>query len=417
MTISQQQDAGSQAGQTPQRKMKVAVAGLGSGARQVIAAMEQAPFLELVAAADVRQEALDAFEERFHGRVYGSVEELCQDPEVEVVWVSTPNQFHCEHTLTATRYGKNVVVEKPMALSLEEAQQMVDSAEANNVKLLCGHTASLMAAYQAMRDVVRSGELGKLCAVNVWSYTDWIYRPRMPQELDLSLGGGVPYRQGPHQVDTVRLLGGGMVRSVRAMTGQWVPERPAPGYYCAYIEFEDGAPATIVHNGYGYFSTYELVPWVGGGHLGYSGRDARNALRSGQVDDGQAKNFVRFGTQPQPGAGSGLSDGGSSQERPTHTGFQGDLGIVVVSCENGDIRQSPNGLWIYDDDGQREVPVEGLHDERMAELNEMYEAIIQDRPVRHDGRWGMATLEVVLAMMQSGRERREIMMSHQCPAY
>ena len=53
----------------------------------------------------------------------------------------------------------------------------------------------------------------------------------------------------------------------------------------------------------------------------------------------------------------------------------------------------------------------------MAELYEMYEAIIQDRPVRHDGRWGMATLEVVLAIMQSGRERREIMMSHQSPAY
>ena len=413
MTTSQQQDAGAQTGQTPQRKMKVAVAGLGSGARQVVAAMENANFLELVAAADVRQEALDAFQSRFEGRTYDSVEKLCQDPEVEVIWVSTPNQFHCEHTITAAEHGKHVVVEKPMALNLDQARQMVEAAEKNNVKLLCGHTASLMAAYQAMRGIVRSGELGPLRAVNVWSYTDWIFRPRMPQELDLSLGGGVPYRQGPHQVDTVRLLGGGMVRSVRAMTGQWEPQRPVPGYYSAFIEFEDGTPATIVHNGYGYFSTYEFVPWA------QTGRPLtdptlvarRNAMRKGEYDDASEKNSVRFGTE-QSSSGDGASSTGGG-----HTGFQGDLGIVIVSCQDGDIRQSPDGLWVYDNNGQRDVEVEGLHDERMAELYEMYQAIMQDRPVRHDGRWGMATLEVVLAIMQSGRERREIMMSHQSPGY
>lgn len=418
MTTSQEQDAGARTGGTPQRKMKVAIAGLGSGARQVVTAMEQAPFLELVAAADVRKEALDAFQARFHGRVYDSVDKLCADPEVEVVWVSTPNQFHCEHTVTATQHGKHVVVEKPMALNLEEAQQMVDSAEKNNVRLLCGHTASLMAAYQAMRGIVRSGELGELRALQVLSYTDWIFRPRMPQELDLSLGGGVVYRQGPHQVDTVRLLGGGLVRSVRAMTGQWVPERPAPGYYCAYIEFENGTPATIVHNGYGYFSTAEFVPWVPEGRSqGDQALARRRAMRQGQFDDGTAKGSVRFGSGEQAATAPGQSGEVAAQPRPMPSGFQGDLGIVLVSCQQGDVRQSPNGLWIYDDDGQREVPVEGLHDERMAELNEMYEAVIQDRPVRHDGRWGMATLEVVLAIMQSGRERREIMMSHQCPAY
>ena len=90
---------------------------------------------------------------------------------------------------------------------------------------------------------------------------------------------------------------------------------------------------------------------------------------------------------------------------------------MVVSCARGDVRQSPNGLWVYDDDGQREVPVEGLHDERMAELDEMYQALTTARPVRHDGRWGTATLEVVLAIMQSAHEHREIMLSHQCDAY
>src|SRR5579871_1813001 len=219
--------------------------------------MEHSPHIELMAAADIRPEALAAFQQRYGGRAYDSVEKLCQDPDVEVIWVSTPNQYHCEHTIMAANHGKHVVAEKPMALTIEEAARMVEAAEKNHIRLLCGHTASLMAAYQAMRDTVESGELGKVCAINVWSYTDWMFRPRMPQEVDLSTGGGVPYRQGPHQVDTVRMIGGGRVRSVRATTGQWFPGRRVPGYYSAFLDFEEGHAATIVHNGYGYFSTLE----------------------------------------------------------------------------------------------------------------------------------------------------------------
>ena len=123
------------------------------------------------------------------------------------------------------------------------------------------------------------------------------------------------------------------------------------------------------------------------------------------------KNDVRLGGAREVGAGE---EGG----RPMGArGFQGDLGIVVVSCERGDVRQSPNGLWVYDDDGQWEVSVEGIHDERMAELDEMYQALTTGRPVRHDGRWGTATLEVVLAIRQSALEHREIFLSHQCEAY
>ena len=53
----------------------------------------------------------------------------------------------------------------------------------------------------------------------------------------------------------------------------------------------------------------------------------------------------------------------------------------------------------------------------MAELDEMYAAILENRPVKHDGRWGMATLEVILAMMESSKEGKEIRLAHQCPAW
>src|SRR5207244_4257316 len=95
---------------------------------------------------------------------------------------------------------------------------------------------------------------------------------------------------------------------------------------------------------------------------------------------------------------------------------QAHFGLTVVSCEHGDIRQSLHGLYVYGDAEKWEVPVEDTLRGRAAELEELYGAVIEHRPVFHDGRWGIATLEVVLGIMQSARERKEVYMSHQVPS-
>jgi phthalate 4,5-cis-dihydrodiol dehydrogenase len=73
------------------------------------------------------------------------------------------------------------------------------------------------------------------------------------------------------------------------------------------------------------------------------------------------------------------------------------------------------GVTVYDDEGQRqiEVPV-GRHLSGYA-FEEMYDALVNQKPVIRDGRWGKATLEVQLAMVRSAQERREIQLKHQCP--
>ncbi|HEY7061597.1 MAG TPA: Gfo/Idh/MocA family oxidoreductase [Chloroflexota bacterium] len=398
--------------QAPARTLKVAIAGLGVASTQILPAMEKMPGIALIAGADPRPDARAAFEARYGGRTFDSIDTLCADPEVEAVWISTPNQFHCEHVITAARAGKHMVIEKPMALSIEECARMVAEVERHSVKLLCGHTQSFNPAIRAMRQVVKSGQLGPLRALQTWMYTDWMLRPRMPQELDLALGGGVVYRQGPHQIDTIRLLGGGLVRSVRAMTGQWMPERPAPGYYSAFLEFEDGTPATVVYNGYGYFDTSELTWNVGERHYTPEERvQVRRNLRAGARDEVQAKEAMRFGGQGE----GGWAHGAASDRRQLLPGGGSMFGLTLATCERGDVRQSATGLLIYGDDGQTEMPVVGRSASRNSELQELYDAVTQDRPVYHDGRWGMATLEVCLAIMQSARERREIMLSHQSP--
>jgi phthalate 4,5-cis-dihydrodiol dehydrogenase len=298
-----------------------------------------------------------------------------------------------------------------MALTVEDCERMCLAAERNGVRLLCGQTYSMSPDIQAMWTIARSGELGRLIAINSWLHTDWLLKPRVAEEIDEAFGGGVVYRHAPHLIDTVRLLGGGRVRSVRAMVGRWMPERPCPGNFSAYLEFDDGTPATIAYNGYGYFDTSELT-W-GIGNRMYSDEErvsVRRALRHGEINNEIAKEGMRFGAGARDATSRGSGHKGAVGTR-AHIGW---FGITVASFERGDIRQSPNGVFVYDDAGRREVPVSGGRGTGLLEMKEMHEALTQDKPITHDGRWAMATLEVGNAIVQSANERREIMLVHQC---
>jgi phthalate 4,5-cis-dihydrodiol dehydrogenase len=89
------------------------------------------------------------------------------------------------------------------------------------------------------------------------------------------------------------------------------------------------------------------------------------------------------------------------------------FGVTVASFEHGDMRQSPNGLYLYTDEGRQEVLFERGQNHGLVEMKELYEAVVEGKPLVHDGRWAMATLEVGNAMVQSSSERREILLNRQ----
>ena len=395
------------------RALKIGMIGIGVGGAEILPAMEAMETIDLVAGADIVPETLERFKGRYpEAKTYSSAEALCQDPDVEAVWVSSPNRFHAEHTILAANHGKHVVVEKPMAINLAQAEQMCEAAEKNGVKLLAGHTRAFTLPIRAMRRVIERGTYGQLQALNIWSYSDWMLRPRTADELDLAQGGGIPYRQGPHQVDTVRLLGGGLLRSVRAQVGQWFAPRPIPGYYAAFMEFESGLPATIVHNGYGYFLGAELVPW-GKDRQRYTAEERariRTELRGGTRQEGTEKQALRIGGQQERQI--------FRREEP-EPWVPEDMGLAIASLERADLRQSAEGVYVHSDAGKHDFPIVAGRPmgvaQRRAELEELYAAVVGGQRLWPDGRWGLATLEVCLAMMDSARERREILLSHQVP--
>ena len=389
--------------------LRLGIAGLGVASTQILPPLAKLRFIKITAAADARSDAVAKFRQTYDGEGYSTVEDLCRSANVDAVYIATPNALHAEHAITAAKHGKHIIVEKPMAMTLAECDAMNEAAEKHGVKLLCGHTHSFDPPIRKIREIVRSGALGNVCMINTWNYNEFMYRPRMKHELAMSRG--VVLNQGPHHVDIVRLIGGGLVRSVRAMTGVWDKARQWEGSYTCYLEFQDGTPATLVYSGYGFFDTAELFSWVGeGGQYRDPKTNLNVRMRLREVrspeEEEQLKESMRFGDKRE-GEFSHVWSG--ERKQPF-------FGLTMVSCEKGDIRQTPDGLRIYGESEQREITLPAGSRGREAEVEELFNAVAHKKPVFHDGRWGAATLEVCLAMLESAEKRQEIVLSHQVPS-
>jgi phthalate 4,5-cis-dihydrodiol dehydrogenase len=386
-----------------QRRLRLGVAGLGRGFMMMLPTFAGHPRTQIVAAADPRAEARAQFTRDFGGATYDTVTALCADPAVDAIYLGTPHQFHAEHVVAAAAHRKHILVEKPMALTLAECATMIDAAKAAGVQLIVGHSHSFDAPYQRARELIASGAYGRahmICALN---YTDFLYRPRRPEELDTAQGGGAVYSQAAHQVDVVRLLAGGDVRTVRAMTGAWDPARPTEGAYSALLTFADGAFASLTYSGYAHFDSDEFCGWIG--ETGQRKDPARYCVARALTghplsrdDEAALKSHRGYG---------------SVKEAPAAPTGHNHFGLVIVSCERADLRPVPDGVVVYADEAARFEAVAPPTIPRAEVLDELCDAVDGVRPAFHTGQWGQATLEVCLAILASARDGREIALNHQ----
>ena len=392
-----------------ERKLGIGAIGLGRAFTFMRPAFAASPQIALVAAADPRPEAQKRFVEEFGGKAYASVDEMLRDTRVEAVYIATPHQFHAENAIAAAKAGKHVLVEKPMAVSIADCTAMIDAARRNNVHIVVGHSHSFNAPVLRARALIAGGTLGAVRMMTALNYTDYMYRPRRPEEMDTAQGGGVVFSQGAHQIDIVRLLGGGMLESVRAATGSWDPARPTEGAYAALLSFTGGAFATASYEGYGRFDTDEFMDWIGEmgtpkdrSRYGAARRALAGADAAREADLKAARNYggATYAGLPAPAANR------------VHQHF----GVMLVSCEHADLRLTPQGVMVYGDDAPQLEPVDVPAIPRAEVIDELHAAVIQGKPPLHDGAWARATLEVCLAILQSAREKRDVTLVHQTAA-
>ena len=403
---------------TTQGKLGLGFVGLGGAAVNMMPAIKRSAF-EIVAAADIDGGIRSLFEADFPGaRAYGDVEALCADPRVDLVYIGTPTRLHSDHARAALERGKHVLIEKPMAVTLDDAEAMIRTAERNGVLLGVNVKHSFEPRIQKLRELTTSGELGALRMIQNWRYVDWLYQPRTSEELTPGWGNGLLWRQGPHQFDIIRTLGGGMLRSLRAMTGVWDPARKVPGAYSAYFEFDNGVFGTATCCAYEHFDSRALVsgfdpadPFADAGRYGRARRDLNT--HDAAWENVQAAS-ERYGggrkTKARP-KDAGVKDGAAKKPSPAPGWLMS--GPLIVSFDRADVRLSPKGLMVDGDDKQWEIEVTG--DGRDHRLASFHDAITRGTPLMADGRWGKATQEMLVAAQQSAEQRQEIRLTQQVP--
>lgn len=380
--------------------IRVGVVGLGRGFTLTAPSALKSQLVEFVAAAAPRDESQKAFRSVFQGRAYSSYDQLLADPSVEAIHVATPHQLHAEMTVAAAEAGKHVLVEKPIAISLADAERMTQACEANQVALIVGPAHSFDAQVLTARQVIDSERFGRVLAINTLNYTDFMYRPRRDEELRTVDGGGVLFSQGAHQFDIVRLLAGAPASEVYASTGHWDRDRDTEISYQAMIRFANGAVAQCTYSGFARFDSDELMGWVG--ETGYV-KDPQNygSSRKALVDltrdqERSAKRRRTFGASELKAAA------------PNNEHF----GPLIIQCEHADLKIEPHQISVYTDYEKEVVPVPLVTSPREPVFKALYEAIrLGTHPVQ-SGRWCLGTLEICHAVIESAEKGKPVHLNH-----
>lgn len=206
-------------------------------------AINKARNSRLVAVMSRDLERAKAFAAR-HGarRAYDSLEAVLADPDVQAVYIASPNYLHAEQTVAAVRAGKHVLCEKPMALTIEDGQRMVAAAREAGVKLGVAFHCRHHPAHREARDVVRSGALGEIvyttaawAALALGPRPEWWSKPEQ-------VGGGAIMGTGVHVLDLLRFVLGREVVEVFA----YQDSPPIELTDSVLLKFEDGSTAHVL---------------------------------------------------------------------------------------------------------------------------------------------------------------------------
>ncbi|MCH8108503.1 MAG: Gfo/Idh/MocA family oxidoreductase [Chloroflexi bacterium] len=222
---------------------------------KVVPAMKLAEDTRIVAVYSRDMGRAEAFAQKHDvPKAYDSVDELLRDPGVDAVFISSPNSLHAAHAITAASAGKHVLVEKPMAVSVDEAAEMVLAARDNGVKLGVGFHLRYHPGHKRVRELIEQGALGAISMVQgQWCLGQrGVVEPPVRTELsawwgDPAMIGGASTLMGTgvHVMDLLQYLMNQPIREVAAITDGQTSERPLEEAAAIAIRFEDGTIGTI----------------------------------------------------------------------------------------------------------------------------------------------------------------------------
>jgi predicted dehydrogenase len=188
-------------------------------------------------------------------KFYNSAEALCNDSEIDAVYIASPTFLHREHTVLAAQCGKHIFCEKPMAPTLEECDQMIAAAEENNVTLMIGHNMRFHKIHQKVKEMIADGIVGTVGIARAEIITSFKKNQgdkfttdqfRLNREIG---GGGVLFDMGIHAIDALRYVLGDDVEEVSAFSQNLFIDCNGEDTVSAVLKFKKGAYGAVTTSG------------------------------------------------------------------------------------------------------------------------------------------------------------------------
>jgi predicted dehydrogenase len=354
------------------QRIRTGIIGCGKVAHIHAAALASIPESQFTAVYSRSQEKADAFAEQYDVKGYANLERFLSKSGVQAVLIANPHPFHAQPTVMAAKHGVHVMIEKPLAASLQDCDTMIRAMRAARLKLAM---ISQRRCYEPVMRIKEAIDAGKLGTPVLGSVTMLGWRDRDYYESDpwrgtwQEEGGGVLVNQAPHQLDILQWYMG----PIEELYGYW------SNLNHPYIEVEDTAVA--------------VLRFKNGGLGNILVSNAQDPALYGKVHI-HGSNGASVGVQTDGGAMfvAGMS---RIEEPPVN-----DMWTVPEE-------QQRLADWVREDT-ERFQKIDATQHYHAVQIRDFLEAILTDRDPLVTGADGRITVEIFTALYRSNRDRKPI---------
>lgn len=188
------------------------------------------------------EEAAERYFNKDSVAIYSDYKKMIDECDLDAVAICTESGYHAEHAIHSLNSGLHVLVEKPMALSVSDADKMIGLAKENNLKLGVCHQNRFNPPIQKLRRVIDEGRFGKMVngtARILWNRNNDYYK-QAPWRGTWALDGGTLMNQCIHNIDLLQWMMGGEIESVYGQTGTFLRDIEAEDFGAIIIRFKNG---------------------------------------------------------------------------------------------------------------------------------------------------------------------------------
>jgi predicted dehydrogenase len=263
-----------------EKAIEVAILGCGQMGKNVLQHIQESPFVRGITVFDLNPEPMEALRQEFNVKAAATLENVLQNPDIKLVFVTSANNAHKDLSIAALEAGKAVMCEKPMATTLADAQAMVKIAERTNGFLQIGFELRYSQLYVTVKDWIDRGLLGRVLNTQC-TYCSSAWGRHDLWRVASETSGGMFGEKLSHYVDLVRWWVGDSVEEVYATCApNIIPYYEVhDNYHCSY-RFKNGAVSQL---------TFMMGPAAT-----FQGDPVQNAV-SQQAGDGHVLRYMIYG--------------------------------------------------------------------------------------------------------------------------